>query len=200
LLAGTSFVVEKKLAALADTFQVNDESGSLLAAVTRDGLNFVFVEANGARMGEIRGARTDRTLPDYDELYEFQVLNEQGQLIGAVKAKAYRHQRTGFLKNAAWNFDHSWCVEGPGGEDLARIKPLGGVAFPSVQASSIETPSGTVIAEVQRKALSIHQNCTLHILDPIMDPYLVLASLFAHPTKRETGGRPRGASVETYQL
>jgi uncharacterized protein YxjI len=189
MLTGTHFAIEKKVVALADTFQVNDESGNLLVTVTRNELNFTFNDANGAQIGEIRGSQPNRKLPDHDELYEFQVLDEQGKLIAAIKQKAYPHERTGFLKGAAWNFDFSWCVEGPAGEDMARIKRKGetkSFSAPSVRITSVEIPSGTLIAEFQRKALSIHQNCTVQIVNPMMDPYLVLASLFAHPTTQNT--------------
>jgi hypothetical protein len=110
-------------------------------------------------------------------------------LVAAIKQKAYPHQRTGFLKGAAWNFDFLWCVEGPAGEDIARIKRKGetqSFSAPSARITSIETPSGTVIAEFQRKALSMHQNCRVQIMNPAMDPYLVLSSLFAHPTFQDT--------------
>lgn len=189
LLTGNVFAIEKKMVALADTFQVNDESGNLLVTVTRNGLNFTFDDAKGAQIGEVRGSQINRKLSDHDELYEFQVLDSQGKLIAVIKQKAYPHERTGFLKGAAWNFDFSWCVEGPTGEDVARIKRKGetqSFSAPSAPITSIEKPSGTVIAEFQRKALSMHQNCKVQIVNPTMDPYLVLASLFAHPTNENT--------------
>jgi hypothetical protein len=58
MLTGTLFAIEKKIAAFADTFQVNDESGNLLVTVTRDGLNFTFNDANGAQIGGDSGKPT----------------------------------------------------------------------------------------------------------------------------------------------
>lgn len=158
---------------------------------------------DGSLIGEINGVQTNRKLTEYDELYNFQILNAQGELLASVIEKGYPHQRTGFLKGAAWNFDFSWYVEGPSGEDLARLKRQRGMQDPSMPITSLETPSGTVIAQFERKALSIHNKCTVHIVNPVMDAYLVLASLFAHqPVHRvqPAVGKGRSREIDDYVL
>lgn len=178
-LTETVFKIEQKLVT-GDEYQISDPSGSLLANVRRSGLNFTFDTADGVRIGEIQGNQTDIKLPEYTLLYEFQILDEKSALLAKVKLKAFPHQRTGFLKNAAWSFDYSWSLEGPAGKDLARIN-RGGVSDSLAPIASIELTSGTVIARFDRKALSHRSNCTVQILDPSMSVFLVLATLFANP-------------------
>jgi hypothetical protein len=183
-LTGTVFTIEKKLAAFGDTYQISDASGNLLATVKKDGLSFTFETSNGAKIGEIFGSQPNNTLPDYREIYDFHILDDKGAVLAKVKLKAFPHQRTDFLRNAAWNFDYSWSVEGPAGEELAKIKRPGDITDASVAIDSIESASGEVVAKFERKALSLRQNCRVEILDPRISPYLVLAALFAHPPSR----------------
>jgi len=71
--------------AIGDTFQVSDPSGNLVASVKRDGLTFRFEMPDGSLIGEIHGSQTDQKLTEYDELYDFRILNAQGQLKASVK-------------------------------------------------------------------------------------------------------------------
>jgi hypothetical protein len=188
VFVGNDYAIERKLTALQETYHINDGSGNLLAYVKRSGLDFTFETSEGSRIGEIHGVEGARRADEATALFDFQVLDAEGKLVATIKEIATPHPRTGFLKTAAWNFDFSWSVEGPAGEDLARIER-------APMTKSLQTPNGVTIAEFHRKVPALHQNCAVHITNPVIDQYLVLACLFAHPPTERLIRRPE---LETF--
>lgn len=60
VFAGTEFIVEKRIAAVLSTFEIKDVNGTLVATGRKEavplGPAYVVETAEGARIGELRGA------------------------------------------------------------------------------------------------------------------------------------------------
>lgn len=125
---------------------------------------------DGVRIGELHGSGA--LIPNRPYL---EIRNANGENIAIIVMRVAKKPGAGFFSTGIT----TWAVETPGGEELARIN--WGKAN---RDWTIETPEGATIAEVQRLEVQDPAYQTSHevkILNPTIDPYLVLSTFFATP-------------------
>jgi hypothetical protein len=168
------------------TFEIRETNGALVARARNMGeplpssafslsrlssLRAYSIETpEGVRIGEMRGSPA--LIPNRPYL---EIRDANGQDIAIIMMRVAKKPGAGFFSTGVT----TWVVETPAGEELARIN--WGKAG---RDWTIETPEGATIAEVQRLEDQDHAYQTTHevkILNPTIDPYLVLATFFATP-------------------
>jgi uncharacterized protein YxjI len=158
VFAGKEYIIEQKIAALRDTFGVKDRNGNLLAYVKKKivswGPQFFFETPDGARLGEMRG-KVLTVRPTF-EIYDTQ------SLVAVVKKKILK------LIGSEW-----WLEDGSGTE-IARIK--GNVTEHNF---SIQSPSGSEIALIHKKWVSVRDSYGIEILNQELNPYVAIAYAIA---------------------
>ncbi len=159
VFTGTEYIIEQKIAAIRDTYGIKDRNGNLLAYVKRKmasvGPKFWFETPDGSRLGEVNG-KVLTVRPT------FEIYDVQGKLLAVVKKKVLK------LLGSEW-----WLEDSSGGE-IARIK--GNV---TEHDFAIQSPSGDQIAQVHKKWVSVRDSYSIEILNPTVDPYVVLAYAIA---------------------
>ncbi len=155
LFSGNGYTIEQKILALRDTFGIKDRGGNQLAYVKKQlvsfGPKFWYESTNGEKLGEIHGkVLTIRPT--------FEIYNSQGQLVAQVKKKIMKL------------FGEAWWMENSSGQEIAKIK--GNVWEHDYY---IQDTSGQPIAQIHKKWVSIRDSYNVEILNPAMDPYLVLS-------------------------
>ena len=158
VFSGKEYIIEQKIAALRDTFGIKDRSGNLLAYVKKKlvswGPQFYFETPDGTRFGEMRG-KVLSVRPT------FEIYDQQG-LVAVVKKKVLKL------------LGSEWWLEDPTGKEVGRIK--GNI---TEHEFSIQTPSGSQVAQIHKKWVSIRDSYGVEIQGQEMDPYIVLAYVIA---------------------
>jgi uncharacterized protein YxjI len=158
VFSGTEYIIEQKIAALRDTFGIKDRNGNLLAYVKKKlvswGPQFFFETPDGTRFGEMRG-KVLTVRPT------FEIYDQQG-LVAVVKKKV--------LKLIA----SEWWLEDASGKEMGRIK--GNI---TEHDFVIQSPSGSQVAQVHKKWVSIRDSYGVEIQSQGIDPYIVLAYVIA---------------------
>jgi len=153
--SGNGYTIEQKILALRDTFGIKDRGGNLLAYVKKQlvsfGPKFWYESTNGERLGEIHG-KVLAIRPT------FEIYNSQGQLVAQVKKKILKL------------IGEAWWMENSSGQEIAKIK--GNVWEHDYH---IQDTSGQPIAQIHKKWVSVRDSYNVEILNPAMDPYLVLS-------------------------
>jgi hypothetical protein len=127
----------------------------------------------GVRIGELHGSGA--LIPNSPYL---KIKDANGKDIAVIIMRAEKKPGAGFFSRAVT----TWALENPGGEELARIS--WGQATGRLDDWTVRSPEGATIAEVQPSKVQDPAYQTSHevkILNPIIDPYLVLATFFATP-------------------
>jgi uncharacterized protein YxjI len=144
---------------MRDTFGIKDRSGNLLAYVKRKlasvGPKFWFETPDGSRLGEVNG-KVLTVRPT------FEIYDTQGKLLAIVKKKVLKL------------LGSEWWLENNSGEEIARIK--GSIAEHDF---TIQSPSGTPIAQIHKKWASVRDSYGVEIVNPDLDPYVILAYAIA---------------------
>src|SRR5436190_13869826 len=153
--SGNSYIIEQKILALRDTFGIKDRGGNQLAYVKKQlvsfGPKFWYESTNGEKLGEIHG-KVLAIRPT------FEIYNSQGQLVAQVKKKILKL------------IGEAWWMENSSGQEIAKIK--GNVWEHDYY---IQDTSGQPIAQIHKKWVSVRDSYNVEILNPAMDPYLVLS-------------------------
>ena len=155
---GNEYIVEQKILAIRDTFAVKDRQGNLLAygkqQLVSFGPRFWFESVDGKeRYGEVHG-KVLAVRPT------FEIYNVQGQLVGTVRKKILK------LLGSEW-----WLTDDKGVE-IARIK--GNLVE---HTFTIQTPTGSPIAYIHKKWVTIRDAYCIEILPNLVSPwpYLVIS-------------------------
>ncbi|OLB72284.1 hypothetical protein AUI06_01745 [archaeon 13_2_20CM_2_52_21] len=155
LFSGNGYTIEQKILALRDTFGIKDRGGNQLAYVKKQlvsfGPKFWYESTNGEKLGEIHG-KVLAIRPT------FEIYNSQGQLVAQVKKKILKL------------IGEAWWMENSSGQEIAKIK--GNVWEHDYY---IQDTSGQPIAQIHKKWVSVRDSYNVEILNPAMDPYLVLS-------------------------
>jgi uncharacterized protein YxjI len=156
--SGREYIIEQKIAALRDTFGIKDRSGNLLAYVKKKlvswGPQFYFETPDGGRLGEMRG-KVLTVRPT------FEIYDPRG-LVAVVKKKVLKL------------LGSEWWLEDSTGKEIARIK--GNI---TAHEFSIQNPSGSTIAQIHKKWVSIRDSYGVEISSQEIDPYVILAYAIA---------------------
>jgi len=170
VFSGREYIIEQKIAALRDTFGIKDRNGNLLAYVKKKlvswGPQFYFETQDGSSLGEMRG-KVLTVRPT------FEIYNPQG-LVAVVKKKVLKL------------LGSEWWLEDSSGKEIARI--MGNI---TEHDFSIQSPSGTQIAQINKKWVSIRDAYNVEILSQEIDPFVILAYAIAMDQaqfKTGTGG------------
>jgi uncharacterized protein YxjI/ribosomal protein L40E len=175
IFMASEYVLQKKIAAGLSTVEIKDSAGVLVARgqkmIVPLGAAYSIETPEGVRIGELRGSVA--LIPNRPSL---EIRDANGQEIAIIMMKVAKKPGAGFFSVGIT----TWVVATPSGEELARINwRKGGHDW------TIETPEGAVIAEVHWKWLEVPRlTYQVKILNPIIDPYLVLATVFANPADR----------------
>jgi uncharacterized protein YxjI len=158
VFSGKEYIIEQKIVALRDTFGIKDRNGNLLAYVKKKivslGPQFYFEMPDGGRLGEMRG-KVLTVRPT------FEIYDAQG-LVAVVKKKILK------LLGSEW-----WLEDGSG-KEIARIK--GNITEHNF---SIQSPSGTEIAQINKKWVSVRDSYGIEILSQELPPYVIIAYAIA---------------------
>jgi uncharacterized protein YxjI len=158
VFSGTEYIIEQKIAALRDTFGIKDRNGNLLAYVKRKivslGPQFQFETSDGTRLGEMRG-KVLTVRPTF-EIYDLQ------SLVAVVKKKVLKLMGS------------EWWLETPPGSEVARVK--GNI---TEHEFSIQSSSGTEIAQIHKKWVSMRDTYGIEIFSNELDPYIIIAYAIA---------------------
>jgi len=168
VFSGKEYIIEQKIVALRDTFGIKDRNGNLLAYVKKKivswGPQFYFETPDGNRLGEMRG-KVLTVRPTF-EIYAAQ------RLVAAVKKKILK------LLGSEW-----WLEDGSGTE-IARIK-----VNITEHNFSIQSPSGTEIAQINKKWVSVRDSYGIEILSEELTPYVIIAYAIAMDHAEFKAGR-----------
>jgi uncharacterized protein YxjI len=158
VFSGREYIIEQKIAALRDTFGIKDRNGNLLAYVKKKlvswGPQFYFETPDGSRLGEMRG-KVLTVRPT------FEIYNPQG-LVAVVKKKVLKL------------LGSEWWLEDPSGKEIGRIK--GNI---TEHEFSIQSPSGSQIAQINKKWVSIRDSYNVEVLSEEIDPFVIVAYAIA---------------------
>jgi uncharacterized protein YxjI len=180
VFAGTEYIIEQKITALRDTFGIKNRNGDLLAYVKKKivswGPQFSFETPDGIGLGEIRG-KVLTVRPT------FEVYDNQG-LVAIVKKKVLKL------------LGSEWWLEDSSGVEIARIK--GNITEHNF---SIQSPSGTEIAQISKKWVSIRDSYNIEILSQELSPYVIIAYAIAmdHAEFKVGGGFAVGAMTDDFK-
>ncbi len=158
VFAGKEYIIEQKIDALRGTFGIKDRNGNLLAYVKKKivswGPQFYFETPDGTRLGEMRG-KVLTVRPTF-EIYDAQAL------VAVVKKKILKL------------IGSEWWLENGSGTEIARIK--GNITEHNF---SIQSPSGTEIALIHKKWVSVRDSYGIEILSQELSPYVAVAYAIA---------------------
>jgi uncharacterized protein YxjI len=173
VFSGTEYIIEQKIVALRDTFGIKDRNGNLLAYVKRKivswGPQFYFETPDGTRLGEMKG-KVLTVRPTF-EIYDPQ------RLVAVVKKKILKL------------IGSEWWLEDASGNEVARIK--GNI---TEHEFSIQSSSGTELARIHKKWVSIRDSYGIEVLSNELDPYVIVAYAIAmdHAEYKKPGGFSAG--------
>jgi len=168
----TEYVIEKKALAPTSTFEIKEGTGNLVAIAKREvvplGSAYILETAQGVRIGELRGEVA--LIPNRPFL---EIRDAQSRPLAIIMMRVGKKPGAGFFSIGVT----TWMIAKPSGEELAEINwAKGGHEW------TIKSPDGTTIGEGKWKWLEIpHDTFSVRILSPAIDPYFVLASVWANP-------------------
>ena len=143
---------------MRDTFGIKDRNGNLLAYVKRKivslGPQFWFESPDGTRLGEMRG-KVLTVRPT------FEIYDPQG-LVAVVKKKVLKL------------LGSEWWLEDSSGTEIARIK--GNI---TEHDFAVQSPSGSQLAQVHKKWVSVRDSYGIEILAGDVAPYVIVAYVIA---------------------
>ncbi len=170
------YVLQKKIVAFPTTFEIMNSSGVLIAKGQKEiaslGPAYILETPEGVRIGELRGSLA--LIPNRSFM---QIRDANGQEIAIIMMRVAKKPGAGFLSVGATK----WVIAASSGDELAKINwsKLGGHDW------TIETPDGTMVAEVHWDWLEVPRDkYEVKIHNPVIDPYFVLATVFANPADR----------------
>jgi uncharacterized protein YxjI len=176
----SEYVLQKKIVALPTTFEIMNSSGVLIARGEKEfaglGSAYVLETAEGDRIGELRGSLA--LIPNRPFMH---IMDANGQEIAIIMMRVAKKPGAGFLSVGVT----TWVIAAPSGDELAKINwsKLGGHDW------KIETPDGTMVAEVHWNWSEVPRDkYQVKIHNPAIDPYFVLATVFANPADRTNLG------------
>lgn len=179
VFSGTEYIIEQKIVALRDTFGIKDRNGNLLAYVKKKlvswGPQFYFETPDGARVGEMRG-KVLTVRPT------FEICDSQG-LVAVVKKKVLKL------------LGSEWWLEDNSGQEIARIK--GNL---TEHDFSIQSSSGTTIAQIHKKWVSVRDSYGIEILSQELTPYVIVAYAIAMDFTQFKAGRGFSIGVGSVAL
>ena len=153
------YVIEQKLAALRDTYGVKDLNGNLLgyvkAKIVSVGPKFWFEDTHGVQLGEIEG----KIVSIHNE---YDVKDQNGQLKAKIKKKILKL------------IGSEWWMEDAQGQQIAQIK--GNYSEHNYQ---ILGPDGSLIAQIDKKWVTIRDSYNIEIMRQDFDPFLILSYVIA---------------------
>jgi len=168
VFSGKEYIIEQKIVALRDTFGIKDRNGNLLAYVKKKivswGPQFYFETPDGNRLGEMRG-KVLTVRPTF-EIYDAQ------SLVAVVKKKILKL------------LGSEWWLEDSSGTEIARIK--GNITEHNF---SIQSPSATEIAQINKKWVSVRDSYGIEILSEELTPYVIIAYAIAMDHAEFKAGR-----------
>jgi uncharacterized protein YxjI len=168
VFAGREYIIEQKIVALRDTFGIKNRNGDLLAYVKKRivswGPQFFFQTPDGTSLGEMRG-KVLTVRPT------FEIYDDQG-LVAVVKKKILK------LLGSEW-----WLEDGSGVE-IARIK--GNITEHNF---SIQSSSGSEIAQINKKWVTVRDSYGIEILSQELSPYVIIAYAIAMDHAEFKAGR-----------
>ena len=158
VFSANEYIIEQKIVAMRDTFGIKDRNGNLLAYVKRKivslGPQFWFETPDGTRLGEMHGkVLTVRAT--------FEIYDPQG-LVAVVKKKVLKL------------LGSEWWLEDNSGREIARIK--GNI---TEHDFTIQSPSGSQLAQVHKKWVSVRDSYGIEILAQDVAPYVIVAYVIA---------------------
>ena len=158
MFSGNEYIIEQKIVAMRDTFGIKDRNGNLLAYVKRKivslGPQFWFETPDGTRLGEMHG-KVLTVRPT------FEIYDPQG-LVAVVKKKVLKL------------LGSEWWLEDNAGREIARIK--GNI---TEHDFTVQSPSGSQLAQVHKKWVSVRDSYGIEILAPDVAPYVIVAYVIA---------------------
>jgi uncharacterized protein YxjI len=176
IFKASEYVVQKKILAVPTTFEIIDSNGVIVANGKKEvvplGLAYSIETPEGVHVGEMRGAIA--LIPNRPYL---EIKDAHGQPIAIIMMRVAKKPGAGFISLGVT----TWVIAAPSGEELAKINwtKMGGHDW------TIESPDGTLIAEVHWKWLEVPRDkYAVNIHNPTIDPYFVLATVFANPADR----------------
>lgn len=153
------YVIEQKLAALRVTYAVKDLNGNLLGYVKAKIVSmepkFWFEDTNGVQLGEIE-CKIVSIHNEYD------VKDQNGQLRAKIKKKILKL------------IGSEWWMEDAQGQQIAKIK--GNYSEHNYQ---ILAPDGGLIAQINKKWVTIRDSYNIEIMRQDFDPFLILSYVIA---------------------
>jgi uncharacterized protein YxjI len=180
VFSGNQYIIEQKIVALRNTFGVKDRNGNLLAYVKKQivsfGPKFWFETPDGARVGEMHG-KVLTVRPT------FEIYDTQGTIVAIVKKKILKL------------LGSEWWLENATGQEIARIK--GNILQHDF---TIQSPSGTQIAQIQKKWVTVRDSYGIDILTSDLEPYLIIAYAIAMDNTEYKAGRGLGIGVGAITL
>jgi uncharacterized protein YxjI len=158
VFSGSEYIIEQKIAAMRDTFGIKDRNGTLLAYAKKKivswGPQFWFESPDGSRLGEMRG-KVLTVRPT------FEIYDSQG-LVAIVKKKILKL------------LGSEWWLEDNSGNEVARIK--GNIIEHDF---TVQSASGSQIAQVHKKWVSIRDSYGIEIFSRDITPYVIVAYVIA---------------------
>lgn len=158
VFSANEYIIEQKIVAMRDTFGIKDRNGNLLAYVKRKivslGPQFWFESPDGTRLGEMHG-KVLTVRPT------FEIYDPQG-LVAVVKKKVLKL------------LGSEWWLEDNSGREIARIK--GNI---TEHDFAIQSPSGSQLAQVHKKWVSVRDSYGIEILAQDVAPYVIVAYVIA---------------------
>ena len=156
--SGSEYVIEQKILAMRDTFGIRDRDGNLIAYAKKRIVSwepqFWFESPDGSRLGEMRG-KVLTVRPT------FEIYDSQG-LVAVVKKKMLKL------------IGSEWWLEDNSGTEIARVK--GNI---TEHDFIIQSPSGSQIAQVHKKWVSVRDSYGIEISTHDIDPYIIVAYVIA---------------------
>ena len=156
--SGSEYIIEQKILAMRDTFAIKDRDGSLIAYAKRKivswGPQFWFESSDGSRFGEMRG-KVLTVRPT------FEIYDSQG-IVAVVKKKILKL------------LGSEWWLEDNSGREIARVK--GNI---TEHDFTVQSPSGSQIAQVHKKWISIRDSYGIEITNHDIAPYIIVAYVIA---------------------
>ncbi len=143
---------------MRDTFGIKDRNGNILAYVKRKivswGPQFWFESPDGIRLGEMHG-KVLTVRPT------FEIYDSQGP-VAIVKKKMLKL------------LGSEWWLEDNSGNEIARIK--GNI---SEHDFTMQSKSGSEVAQVHKKWVSVRDSYGIEIMTPDIQPYVIIAYVIA---------------------
>lgn len=170
--SSNGYIIEQRILALRDTFGIKDQAGNQIAYVKKQlvsfGPKFWYESTDGRRLGEIHG-KVVAIRPT------FEIYDAEGQLRAQVKKKIVKL------------IGSEWWMEDASGQEIARIQ--GNLWEHDYY---IQEPSGSAVAQIHKRWVSVRDSYNVEMLNPTFDPYLAISYAIAmdHAEKREDKGVP----------